>query len=108
MFSNQLMSAMDASVNQTSAPLAKEDLTDFFVQFSFSSGTINGTGYIEASADNITYVPVSGTSQASIAGSPIQLNCTHQNYRYVRAQWVATSGAGTVTCVLNGVEPVKN
>lgn len=108
MFSLQLMSALNAAVNQTSAPLQKEDLADFFVQFSFSNATINGTGYIEASADSVSWVAVSGSSQPSASGSTIQLNCTHQNYRFVRAQWTAVSGAGTVTCVLNGVQPVKN
>lgn len=93
----QLVSAADASVDITSVGLDLGDLKDCSIQCKFSSATLNGTLYLQASNDNVEYSSISGATQAVASGVSHMFNVVGANYRYLRVFWDATSGTGTMT-----------
>jgi hypothetical protein len=107
MLTAQLISAADASVNKTSSPYDKGDLTSFSVQFTFSSATLNGTASLECSNNNNDWIQVTGSSVAVASGAVTMINVINGAYRWVRAVWTASSGTGTVTADAAVVQPAN-
>jgi len=104
---DQLFSAADAAVNQTSVGVNIGDQKEYSVQVDFSSGTLNGTLTLEASNTNVNYVTISGTSQAIASGASHVYNVSGASYKYYRVKWTATSGTGTMTAVAILKEPTN-
>lgn len=94
---DELMSAANAGVNQTSVQKDLGDQNQYSIQVAFSSATLNGTVVLEGSIDNITYGEITGTSKTVTSGAAQIYNVADGNYRYVRAKWTYTSGSGTIT-----------
>jgi len=93
----EIVSAQDASTAITSAPVDLGEQTEYSVQVSFSSGTLNGTLTLEASNDATTFATVTGSSQAVASGAQHVYNVGSAGYRFFRLVWANTSGTGTAT-----------
>lgn len=104
---DQLLSAADAAVNQTSVGVQLGDQKEYSVHVVFSSGTLNGTLTLEASNTDANYVTISGTSQAIASGAAHMYNVSGASYKFYRLKWVATSGTGTVTATAVLKEPTN-
>ena len=92
-----LASAINAGASFNSVPLDLGDFVNASIQVSFSSGSLNGTLTLEASLDKVIWATVPSSSQAVAGGLPYIYSLTTAGYRYVRAVWTWTSGAGTST-----------
>lgn len=75
-----------------------DDLTPYSVQCAFSggAGNLEGTLTVEASNDNVTYITVTGSSQAVTASTNHMYNVSDAAYRWFRIRWVYTSGTGNL------------
>ena len=93
----QMASAQNAGATLQSVPLDLGDFTNYAVQVDFSSATLNGALTLESSLDKLIWTIVSGSSQAVTSGAPHLWSSAIAGYRYVRAVWTYTSGAGTLT-----------
>jgi hypothetical protein len=94
---SQLLSAANAAVTQTSVPVDIGDQTSYAIQTAFSSGTSAGTLVLQGSVDNTTFGDIDGTSKVVAAGAAVIYSVANAGYRYVRAYWVPSAGAGTMT-----------
>lgn len=92
-----LISTVDASSSVTSVPYDIGHNTVFSVQVNFSGANLVGTLSLEASLDKETWVQVTDSDQAVTASADHQWSVLGAAYRYVRAKWVYTSGAGNIT-----------
>lgn len=104
---DQLISAANAAVTQTSIGVNIGDQREYSVQIDFSSGTLNGTLTLEASNTNVNYVTIAGTSQAIASGASHVYNVSGGNYMYYRVKWVPSSGTGTMTATAVLKEPTN-
>jgi len=104
---DQLLSAANAAVNQTSIGVNIGDQREYSVQIDLSSATLEGTLTLEASNTNVNYVTISGTSQSITGGASHVYNVSGANYLYYRVKWVATAGTGTITATAVLKEPTN-
>lgn len=104
MQTQQLLTAADASVPQSSVWQRLGDLQLLSLQVVFSSNTLNGTLTLES--DNVqvvvpTLAPVpnyiTGSSQVIASGATHTWNIQGAGYGQVRATWTPTSGTGTIS-----------
>lgn len=104
----ELVSAANAASDITSVAMDLGDLKDCSIQCKFSSATLNGTLYLQASNDNSEFSNISGASQAVVSGASHMFNVSAAGYRYLRVFWDATSGTGTMTAnALIKEHPIK-
>lgn len=69
----------------------------FSVQAVFTGAPV-GSISLSASNDNITFTTIAGTTTAISAASNIMWNVENAGYKYVRVEYVKTSGTGALTC----------
>lgn len=94
-----LQTATSAAVNITTARYDLQDLTAFSVACVFSGGAGNlaGTLILQASLDDVTYFTVNNSSISVTSSANQYYDVTKAGYRYIRANWAATSGTGNLT-----------
>lgn len=108
MKSFELVSAANAGADITSVAVDLGDLVKGSIQCVFSSGTLNGTLYLQASNDNVNFSNITGASQAIASGAPHVFNVSDAGYQYLRVFWDWTSGTGTMTSIAKLKEnPIK-
>jgi len=109
-----LISAANAASNQASEAIDSRHIVGGSIQGVFSSNTIGGTMALQGSNDPMaglaldsqnSPIPVNwntiGTASTVASGATTMATFPQQlNYRWLRAIWTASSGAGTVT--ING------
>jgi len=100
-----LIDAANAASTVTSVPFDLGDLTNYSVQCSFSSGTLNGALVLQGSLDNSTYGDIDSTSKSVVSGGAVIYSVDTAGYRYVRVKWTNTSGTGTITAKIYVKEP---
>lgn len=93
----ELFSAADAGVSRDSVPFVIGDFREYSIQMKFSSATLNGTLSLEASNDEVEFVPLEESVQAVVSGTKHLWNVWGASYKCVRISWLRSSGTGTMT-----------
>lgn len=103
-----LFNAATNSGTQTSPGFQLGDLTAYSVGTTFSDAAAAGTIKLQGANEDVTtsYVDISGLSTVVAAGAPALHSTTVAGYRWVRAVWTSTGGAGTLTSKLIAKELV--
>lgn len=96
-----LYPATTAATAFNSAPLLLNDGSMVYVQVLISGSNVVGTLTLEASADNVTWITIAGSSQAIASSADHAWNVTSLAAKYLRAVWAYTSGTGNVSVVAN-------
>lgn len=101
-----LLDTVSGAADKTSNAYDLINLYRFAIQATLTGSNLVGTLKLQASLDNSTWIDVSGSS-VSITASADQLwDVTAAGYRYVRAVWTYTSGAGNMTITMHIKDPV--
>lgn len=96
-----LQAATSAAVDVTAGWLDLGDYTGYSIDCTLSGSNVAGTLKLECSNDKTTVVDVPSSSQAITSSADHIYNVSDAQYRYVRADWTATSGTGNLT--VNGI-----
>lgn len=72
-----------------------------FAMHAIWTGAPEGDVVVSGSNDGINFVPVNTQATAGAAGQHL-LNVERQHYRYLRVNFVFTSGSGSLTVYLSG------
>jgi len=90
--------ATDGAADSVSAAYDLGDLQTYSIDINFSGSDLIGTLTLQArNSDTSDYVTVTNSSQAVTAGASHVWNVAGAAYRYVRVNWVWTSGSGTIS-----------
>lgn len=101
-----LLQVVSAASSVTSGAFDLCDLNCFSVGVNFSGSNVAGTLKLMASLDNTTYFDVASSSQAVTSSTDHVWDVTQCGYRYVKANWVYTSGTGNIDIKIFVKEPV--
>lgn len=96
----EVFSAASASTSIDSVGFFLGDLNTYSVHITFSSSTLNGTLYLQASNDNSDWPNISESQQSIVSGTSHLYSVQNAAYKYVRVSWTRTSGTGTITAKL--------
>lgn len=107
MKTSTLIATVTAASNATSIGYDLGDLASYSIGVVISGSNIAGTIKLQCSNDNTTWVDVPSASTAITSSADEMFNISNAQYRYVRADWAATSGTGNITCYLCAKEPFK-
>lgn len=89
----------------SSAPLLLNDSSSAYIQVLISGSDVVGTLSLQASADNVTYVTVAGSTQAITASADHAWNVSGLAAKYLRVVWAYTSGTGNISIQVNVKNP---
>jgi hypothetical protein len=101
----EIVSAQDASVDITSAPVDLGEAKGYSVQAAFSSATLGGELTLEVSVDGETWATRSGSAQTVVSGAPHVYEVEGANARFFRLFWDRSGGTGTLTAKVTIKEP---
>ena len=100
-----LVAVVSSVTDITSPPLLLNDNDGVYIQVLISGSDVVGTLSLQASADNVTYITVAGSSQAVASSSDHAWNVSGLNAKYVRVFWDYTSGTGNISMQANIKSP---
>lgn len=106
-----LLSAVDASINESTAAVDLENMLGYSIQAIFTGAPV-GTLKLQGSDDwtpdaqfvqppPTNWTDITGSSTAVSAAGSVLFNTANSYYRWVRAVYTATSGSGTLTIQVN-------
>ncbi len=93
---DQIIPQTDATSSRKSNTLDLGDLKDVSIQVTFTGSDLTGTLKLEASNNGTTFVDVAESTEAVTLSEDHIWNLAVANYRFLRADWVYTSGSGTI------------
>ena len=94
----ELIPQQSAAQNLTSVYFDLGDKIDYAIQVAFTGSDVVGVLTLEASIDpTLGFVTVLNSSQSVSSSAGHIWNVTGAGYRYIRINWVYTSGTGTIT-----------
>lgn len=92
-----LVNAATAATFSQSASIALNDLQVFSIAVVVSGSNVAGTFTVLGSNDNVTFFPVSGSSQVITSSDDVFYDVTRSGYRFAALGFTYTSGTGTIT-----------
>lgn len=92
-----LIATTSAATNITSQAVDLCDLTHYCVHVVFTGSNVVGTFSLQGSNENDNFITIPQSVTAITASDDLLMPVENGVYRYVRAVWAYTSGAGNIT-----------